>query len=76
MHSQISPHFLFRVLNNMVAVVRVKREGIEPTIVQLSALMQYMLYETDYSSCPIFSHFSRIIYNFTFHIKMFYTYNS
>ncbi len=47
LRSQISPHFLFNVLNNMVALVRLKSDDLEPTILKLSSLMQYMLYETD-----------------------------
>ncbi|WP_373519409.1 sensor histidine kinase, partial [Pricia sp.] len=47
LRSQISPHFLFNVLNNIVALVRMKSEKLEPTILKLSSLMQYMLYETD-----------------------------
>ncbi len=47
LRSQISPHFLFNVLNNIVALVRMKSDKVEPTILKLSALMQYMLYETD-----------------------------
>ena len=47
LRSQISPHFLFNVLNNIVALVRLKSEELEPTIIKLSSLMQYMLYETD-----------------------------
>lgn len=47
LRSQISPHFLFNVLNNMVALVRLKSDKLEPTILKLSSLMQYMLYETD-----------------------------
>lgn len=47
LRSQISPHFLFNVLNNMVALARLKSEELEPTILKLSSLMQYMLYETD-----------------------------
>jgi two-component system LytT family sensor kinase len=47
LRSQISPHFLFNVLNNMVAMVRLKSDELEPTILKLSSLMQYMLYETD-----------------------------
>ena len=45
LRSQISPHFLFNVLNNIVAMARLKSEELEPTIVKLSALLQYMLYE-------------------------------
>lgn len=47
LRSQISPHFIFNVLNNMVALVRLKSDQLEPTIMKLSSLMQYMLYETD-----------------------------
>jgi LytS/YehU family sensor histidine kinase len=47
LRSQISPHFLFNVLNNIVALVRMKSEELEPTIIKLSSLLQYMLYETD-----------------------------
>ncbi|MBC7745518.1 MAG: histidine kinase [Flavobacterium sp.] len=47
LRSQISPHFIFNVLNNIVALVRLKSEELEPTVMKLSTLMQYMLYETD-----------------------------
>jgi two-component system LytT family sensor kinase len=47
LRSQISPHFIFNVLNNIVALVRLKSEELEPTVMRLSTLMQYMLYETD-----------------------------
>jgi len=47
LRSQISQHFLFNVLNNIVALVRLKSDMLESTILKLSSLMQYMLYETD-----------------------------
>jgi hypothetical protein len=47
LRSQISPHFIFNVLNNIVALVRLKSEELEPTVMKLSNLMQYMLYQTD-----------------------------
>jgi two-component system, LytTR family, sensor kinase len=47
LRSQISPHFLFNVLNNIVAMVRLKSDNLEDTVVKLSTLLQYMLYETD-----------------------------
>ena len=47
LRSQISPHFLFNVMNNIVALVRLKSDELEPTVIKLSSLMQYMLYETD-----------------------------
>ncbi len=47
LRSQISPHFLFNVLNNIVAMVRLGSSELEPTVIKLSSLLQYMLYETD-----------------------------
>lgn len=47
LRSQINPHFLFNVLNNIAALVRMKSNDLEPTVMKLSSLMQYMLYETD-----------------------------
>ena len=47
LRSQISPHFMFNVLNNMLAMARLKSDQLEPTIIKLSSLMRYILYETD-----------------------------
>lgn len=47
LRSQISPHFVFNVLNNIVAMVRLKHENLEETVIKLSSLMQYMLYEAN-----------------------------
>ncbi|PJJ83258.1 sensor histidine kinase [Mucilaginibacter auburnensis] len=47
LRSQISPHFIFNVLNNLVALARKKSDALEPAIVSLSQLMRYMLYESD-----------------------------
>jgi sensor histidine kinase YesM len=47
LRSQISPHFLFNVMNNIAALARLKSDELEPTVHKLSSLMQYMLYETD-----------------------------
>ncbi len=47
LRSQISPHFLFNVLNNITALARLKSDDLEPTVMKLSSLMRYMLYETD-----------------------------
>ena len=44
---QISPHFMFNALNNMVALSRVKSDKLEPMLIRLSTLMRYMLYDTD-----------------------------
>lgn len=47
LRSQISPHFMFNVLNNMLAMARLKSDQLEPTIIKLSSLMRYILYESD-----------------------------
>jgi sensor histidine kinase YesM len=47
LRSQISPHFMFNVLNNMLSMARAKSEHLEPTIIRLSSLMRYILYESD-----------------------------
>ncbi len=47
LRSQISPHFLFNMMNNVVALSRVQPEKVEPTLIQLSQLMRYMLYSSD-----------------------------
>jgi len=47
LRSQISPHFIFNVLNNIVSLVRLKSDELEPTVMKLSGLMQYLLYRTD-----------------------------
>lgn len=38
---------MFNVLNNILALARLKSDQLEPTIFKLSTLMRYMLYETD-----------------------------
>src|SRR4051812_1189085 len=47
LRSQVSPHFMFNVLNNMVALARKQSELLEPSLIKLSSLMRYMLYEAD-----------------------------
>ena len=47
LRSQASPHFMFNVLNNMVALARKQSEELEPSLIKFSSLMRYMLYETD-----------------------------
>lgn len=46
LRSQVSPHFLFNVLNNMVALARKGSDQLEPSLIKLSSLLRYMLYET------------------------------
>ena len=53
LRSQINPHFIFNILNNLVALERMKSPELGPTILKLSSLMQYMLYETDEDKVPL-----------------------
>jgi len=45
LRSQISPHFLFNVLTNLVSLARKKSDQLEPSLIMLSGLMRYMLYD-------------------------------
>lgn len=47
LRSQVSPHFLFNVMNNVVSLARFQPQKVEPTVIKLSSLMRYMLYESD-----------------------------
>jgi LytS/YehU family sensor histidine kinase len=47
LRSQISPHFMFNVINNIVALARKKSDLVEPSLIKLSSLMRYFLYEHD-----------------------------
>ncbi|POY36531.1 histidine kinase [Solitalea longa] len=47
LRSQISPHFIFNILNSLVALSRKRPEQVEPAIIQLSQMIRYMLYEND-----------------------------
>jgi sensor histidine kinase YesM len=53
LRSQVSPHFMFNVLNNMVALARKQSDLLEPSLIKLSALMRYMLYEADETRVPL-----------------------
>jgi LytS/YehU family sensor histidine kinase len=45
LRSQISPHFMFNVLNSMVSLARKNSDLLEPSLINMSNLMRYMLYE-------------------------------
>lgn len=45
LRSQVSPHFMFNVLNSLASLARKKSDELEPVIIQLSQLMRYMLYD-------------------------------
>ncbi|WP_460471476.1 sensor histidine kinase [Emticicia fontis] len=47
LRSQISPHFMFNLLNSLVALNRKKSNLVEPVLLKMSDLLRYMLYEKD-----------------------------
>ena len=50
---QISPHFFMNTLNNIHALVDIAPEEAKDSIVNLSGLMRYLLYEGDKSTIPL-----------------------
>lgn len=46
LRSQVSPHFMFNVLNSLTSLARKKSDQLESAIIQLSQLLRYMLYES------------------------------
>jgi sensor histidine kinase YesM len=54
LRSQISPHFIFNILNSIVYLIRTKAsEKAEDVTMRLSSLMRYMLYDSDQSMVPL-----------------------
>ncbi len=53
LRSQISPHFIFNILNSLVSLSRKKSDALEPAIMNLSHIMRYMLYESDDNRVPL-----------------------
>ena len=45
LRSQISPHFIFNILNSIVYLIRSNSALAEPVTIKLSELMRYMLYK-------------------------------
>jgi two-component system, LytTR family, sensor kinase len=53
LRSQISPHFIFNILNSIVYLIRSKSDLAEPVTIKLSELMRYMLYESENAEIPL-----------------------
>ena len=47
LRSQISPHFMFNLMNSLVSLNRKKSKLVEPVLLKMSDLLRYMLYEKD-----------------------------
>lgn len=50
---QINPHFLMNTLNNIHALVDIDAEAAKQTVIQLSDMMRYMVYETSGNSIAL-----------------------
>lgn len=50
---QLSPHFLFNTLNNIDTLIYKSQEEASAMLIKLSALLRYMLYESDGKQVPI-----------------------
>ncbi len=53
LRSQVSPHFLFNVLNGMVSLARKKSDKLESALMTLSNLIRYTLYEVPEDRVPL-----------------------
>ena len=53
LRSQINPHFLFNTLNNIYYLVYSKSEAAPTAVLKLSAIMRYMLYESNEPRVPL-----------------------
>jgi hypothetical protein len=51
--NQVSPHFFFNTLNNIYALTEIDTEAAQKSILKLSRLMRYLLYETNTESIPL-----------------------
>jgi two-component system LytT family sensor kinase len=47
LRGQVNPHFMLNVLNSMALLARKKSDLLEPVLLELAGLMNYMLYEAN-----------------------------
>ncbi|MEZ4824740.1 MAG: histidine kinase [Bacteroidia bacterium] len=53
LRSQISPHFIFNILNSIVYLIRSRSDLAEPVTIKLSELLRYMLYTSREAHAPL-----------------------
>jgi len=51
--NQINPHFLFNTLNNIDSLIKKNPDYASESIVELSDIMRYMIYETNVNKVPL-----------------------
>jgi two-component system LytT family sensor kinase len=53
LRAQVNPHFLFNILNNLYALTLKKSELAPDVVLKLSAMMEYMLYDSNDEKVPL-----------------------
>lgn len=53
LRSQVNPHFLFNILNNLYALTLKKSDMAPEVVLKLSEMMEYMLYDSDNSTVSL-----------------------
>lgn len=53
LRSQVNPHFLFNTLNSLYALTLKKSDKAPETVLKLSEIMRYMLYESNEKKVPL-----------------------
>lgn len=53
LRSQVNPHFLFNILNNLYALTLKKSDLAPDVVLKLSEMMEYMLYDSDDARVPL-----------------------
>lgn len=51
--NQVNPHFLFNSLNNLYSLTRIHGKEAAPLLLKLSAMMRYMIYESNEEQVPL-----------------------
>jgi hypothetical protein len=60
LRSQINPHFLFNVLNNVYALASAGSDRTAPTVLQLSHLLRYVTYQSQRDLVPLEEEFAQL----------------
>jgi LytS/YehU family sensor histidine kinase len=50
---QVNPHFMFNTLNNLYGLVVKDQKQAQESILRLSAILQFMLHESNYPTIPV-----------------------
>lgn len=52
--NQVNPHFLFNTLNNIDSLIKSNADRASETLVKLSEILRYMIYETNTDRVPLY----------------------